>query len=63
MKNTISVAKEVPIVGNYDVVVCGAGSAGWIAAVAAARLGCKTALIEKLGFFFKLATYSIQALN
>ncbi len=61
MKNTISVAKEVPIVGNYDVVVCGAGSAGWIAAVAAARLGCKTALIEKLGFFGGTATASFVA--
>lgn len=61
MKNTISIAKEIPIVGNYDVVVCGAGSAGWIAAVAAARSGCKTALVEKLSFFGGTATASFVA--
>ena len=32
---------------NYDVVVCGAGVAGVAAAVAAARQGAKTAVIEK----------------
>ena len=61
MKNTVSVKKDVPIVGDYDVVVCGAGSAGWIAAVTAARLGCKTALIEKLSFFGGTATASFVA--
>lgn len=61
MKNIISVTKDVPIVGNFDVVVCGAGSAGWIAAVAAARLGCKTALVEKLSFFGGTATASFVA--
>lgn len=34
---------------KYDVVVCGCGSAGFCAAVQAARSGCKTALIEKYG--------------
>ena len=29
--------KDVPVVGNYDVVVCGGGPAGFIAAVAGAR--------------------------
>ena len=32
---------------KYDVVVCGAGAAGVAAAIAAARQGMKTALIEK----------------
>ena len=32
------------ILGTYDVVVIGAGHAGIEAAVAAARLGCKTAI-------------------
>lgn len=36
--------------GSYDVIVCGGGPAGCAAAVNAARLGAKTALIEKNGY-------------
>lgn len=54
--STVSITKKVPVVGKYDVIVCGAGSAGWIAAVTAARLGCKTALVERFGFFGGTAT-------
>ncbi len=36
-------------IGEYDVVVCGGGPAGYCAAVQAARLGAKTALIEQYG--------------
>ena len=32
-----------------DVLVCGAGSAGFCAAVQAARAGMKTALVERYG--------------
>ena len=32
---------------QYDILICGAGSAGFCAAVAAARMGMKTALVEK----------------
>ena len=43
--------------GEYDVAVVGAGHAGIEAALAAARLGCKTAILqikaEKL-FLFRL---------
>jgi len=35
--------------GQYDVVVAGAGPAGFAAAVSAARAGAKTALLEKYG--------------
>lgn len=35
--------------GKYDVVVCGGGTAGAIAAVAAARQGAKTLVIEQYG--------------
>jgi hypothetical protein len=40
----------------YDVVVCGGGPAGICAAVAAARLGANTLLIERLGFLGGTAT-------
>jgi hypothetical protein len=48
--------KEIPIVGSYDVVVCGGGPAGFIAAIAAAREGAKVALIERFGFLGGMAT-------
>lgn len=48
--------RSVPVTGSYDVVVCGGGPAGWIAAVAAARSGAKTALIEQFGFVGGMAT-------
>jgi glycine/D-amino acid oxidase-like deaminating enzyme len=41
---------EVPSYGSYDVVVVGAGSAGSTAAIAAARSGATTLLIEQLPF-------------
>ena len=41
---------------NYDVVVCGAGIAGVAAAVAAARQGAKTVIIEKQCLLGGLAT-------
>jgi hypothetical protein len=42
-------ARKVPIVGRADVVVCGAGPAGVAAAIAAARAGAKTQLLEANG--------------
>ena len=52
----ITLSKTVPVVGEYDVVVCGGGPAGFIAAVSAARMGCRTALVERLGFLGGTAT-------
>ena len=43
-------ARAVPVLGEYDVVVCGGGPAGCAAAIAAARNGAKTLLIEKDGY-------------
>lgn len=42
-------ARDIPIVDEADVVVCGAGPAGVAAALSAARLGAKTRLIEVNG--------------
>lgn len=52
----IEIRRPVPVVGEYDVVVCGGGPAGFVAAVAAARQGAKTAIIEQYGFFGGMAT-------
>lgn len=41
--------REIPVAGDYDVVVCGGGPAGFAAALAAARSGAKTALLEVHG--------------
>ena len=42
--------KPIPVIGEYDVLVCGGGPAGCAAAIAAARHGAKTLLVEKYGF-------------
>lgn len=48
--------RSIPEIDEADVVVCGGGPAGFIAAVAAARLGAKTVLVEKNGFLGGMAT-------
>ena len=54
--NTIEIKKSVNVVGHYDIVVCGGGCGGFVAAISAARQGCKVALIEKYGFMGGTAT-------
>lgn len=49
-------ARDVPVVGAYDVVVAGGGIAGVAAAVAAARLGVSVCLLEKMYALGGLAT-------
>lgn len=48
--------KNTPLDGRFDVVVCGGGPAGLCAAVSAARLGARTALIERYGYLGGTAT-------
>ena len=43
-------AADVPVLTEVDVLVVGAGTAGFVAAIAAARTGAKTALVERNGF-------------
>lgn len=56
MCGRITLQKEAPVTGEYDVVVCGGGPAGFAAAVSAARAGMKTAVIERGGCFGGTAT-------
>lgn len=53
---TINQTREIPVVGEYDVVVCGGGPGGIMAAWAAAKNGMKVAIIERYDFFGGMAT-------
>lgn len=48
--------KDIEIFGEYDVLVCGGGSAGFAAAVQAARTGLRTCLIEQYGMLGGIMT-------
>lgn len=45
-REKLNLPEEAPLAGEYDLVVVGAGIAGMSAAVSAARLGCKVALLN-----------------
>ncbi|SEE56237.1 FAD-dependent oxidoreductase [Jiangella alba] len=49
-------ARELPVLADVDVLVCGGGPAGTAAAIASARSGSKTLLLERHGFLGGMAT-------
>lgn len=53
--------KDIPILQKYQVVVCGGGPSGFVAAIAAARMGASVALIERYGFLGGMATAGLVA--
>jgi hypothetical protein len=62
MPRTVSEpARELPIAAEVDVLVAGGGPAGFAAAVAAAREGARTLLLERYGFMGGLATAGLVA--
>lgn len=53
-------AREVEVLGDYDVVVCGGGPAGITAAISAARSGNRTLIIEQFGCLGGTATVAMN---
>ena len=51
--------RRIPVVEQVDVLVVGGGPAGLIAAIAAARNGATTALLERYGFLGGMATNAL----
>lgn len=49
MNSVLEPARNTPVVADVDVAVCGGGPAGFAAAVASARRGAKTVIIERHG--------------
>jgi hypothetical protein len=56
MKTVLEQSRNIPVKGNFDVVVIGGGPAGASAAIAAARTGVSVALIERYGYMGGQAT-------
>lgn len=50
MKEFTEKERRIPVAGEYDVLVCGGGTAGIPAAIAAARSGAKVCLLERNGY-------------
>ena len=57
--NTIPLHLDIPVAEECDVLVVGGGPAGIAAAVAAARTGARTTIVERYGFLGGNATASL----
>ncbi len=57
-QSTTMPSQQASLLGEYDVVVCGAGPAGIGAAIAAARGGARTLLVERLSYVGGLGTHT-----
>jgi hypothetical protein len=54
-------ARELPVVRDVDVLIVGGGPAGLAAAIASARNGARTVLVERFGYLGGTATASLMA--
>jgi len=61
MKSIKEPARETPIAGEYDVLVAGAGPAGFSAAVCAARQGARVCLVEQCAGVGGVATSGLMS--
>ena len=61
MTTYLEPAREVPIARDVDVIIVGGGPAGLVAAIASARNGAKTVLVERFGYLGGTATASLMA--
>ncbi len=53
--------RDIPIVRDVDAIIVGGGPAGFSAAIACARNGAQTVLVERLGYLGGTATASLMA--
>ncbi|VCU69596.1 3-ketosteroid-delta-1-dehydrogenase [Pigmentiphaga humi] len=58
---TIRESLNTPVAGRYDVIVVGGGASGTVAAIAAARSGARTLLVERGGCLGGAATANLVA--
>jgi len=60
MKTIREPQKELPVIAEPDVAVVGGGPGGMVAALAAARTGARTLLVERCGFLGGMATAGLM---
>jgi hypothetical protein len=61
MKTRLEPAREIPVAAEKDAIIVGGGPAGLSAAIAAARNGADTLLVERFGYLGGTATASLMA--